>query len=587
MAMLDLWRIHLDQCPECGHTHVGANCNGGTGKPERHIYVHTEAVPEDLTCGLCGEAFQNPVLALCGHHYCKSCVRALLIRTAGRAACPADGSVLTRFALQPPDATLAQRLSELMVRCPVCDAPIRRADLDLHLQDPVHMVEEPGAYEAILRPFYMSCPLSKFAVGEMNGTSSIIRFYRRLGKDVLRRFVRTSDNFIVLPDPKMGFQPHTDEEIEEIRAKGGYFNAWWVHPAFQNDVWWREDGDSVPGSGSATARSAGARADKKLLDGQDCSQEPWAASSFCHTWSAVQKPRGPGVKKYLCSLRDLRGEHLPMLEAFREDVLKFLEESFGVPRDAVWIFCHFPSSARYSTLHFHIIFGQRFEKHARKLERPHQLSRQFSLESILRNLQQHPKYFAEVELRYFLGDKADLMDPLSMYYECSPHRHIGGFTFKWDDTIIPPHRRARPAGEIAGTSTTNGESPALGHEIRRRNGSATLQAHTFPSANSAGASQIAERAALQVAEMRRGLEEVQRTVAELTIRVAEHARLTDREELGAARMALAIAADAERRAAWIPVGAALLGVALGLAGGLAAGAFVAARRGLVQGPARH
>lgn len=460
LAQLDLWRVHLDQCPECGRVHGGhlgsATVPGTLGRPERHVYEYTQGVSEDIMCLLCSDALQNPVKAPCGHHYCSACVRMLLTRTTGKVACPLDGQVLTRFALQQPDDLTVRQLDDLRVRCPVCDKQVRKSDLQLHLQDPVRMVETPASYESILRPFYMSCPLSSFTVGELNGSSALIRFYRRLGMAVLKRFVLATEDFIVLPDPKMGFQPHTEDDVRAFQKYGGYFNAWWVHPSFRSTVWWKTSQpgadiaadptaaaagavDSNPSRRSDSTDLAGAAADNVSLQLQslDCSAEPWHESSFMHTWSSVSKPTFP---KYLCCLRDLRKEDIPMLETFRADVLRFLRENYLVDEDRVWIYCHYPSSARYSTLHFHIIFSgseaSHYEKYAEKLERPHQMSRQFPLSEVIDVLKNDPDHFETSTLSYFLGDKADLMDPVSAFFDCSPHRYIQGFTFEWDPGLI-------------------------------------------------------------------------------------------------------------------------------------------------------
>jgi hypothetical protein len=154
------------------------------------------------------------------------------------------------------------------------------------------------------------------------------------------------------------------------------------------------------------------------------------------TTTRTKKPRMPSEPKYICCLRDLTGEDLPWLQKFRADVLRFIQDIYGYPSDQVHIFAHYPSSARYSTLHFHNIFGARFQKFAQKLERPHQLSRQFSLEGIIKSLQEDPAHFQTCALEYFLGDKADLMDPISAFFECSPHRYLHDFTFEWDPSAL-------------------------------------------------------------------------------------------------------------------------------------------------------
>ncbi|CAE7861237.1 LNX2, partial [Symbiodinium microadriaticum] len=406
IAALDLWRVHLEQCPDCGHVHGSQGAGKfATVRPERHIYEYTQAVPDDLNCTLCGDVFQNPSQIPCGHHFCSSCIRALLARGTGRANCPLDGQIVTRFAALPSDEQLLRRLGQLRVRCPVCREEICVEDLQLHLQDPVSMVESAEAYQSILQPFYMSCPLSNFTVGEFNGTSALIRLYRKLGPDLLKRFVLATESFIVLPDPKMGFQPQSEDDANLLRREGGYFNAWWVHPTFRREVWWHAEeaaevdvssARSPVDSASLVFREAVRKRDagRSLLGSSDCSSEPWHQSSFVHTWSKVRKPTQP---RYLCCARDLRGEDLPMLEQFYKDVLNFLQVQYSVPETRIWIFAHYPASARYSTLHFHIIFdgseAGRFSKYAKKLERPHQLSRQFSLEKLIELIRADPDHF--------------------------------------------------------------------------------------------------------------------------------------------------------------------------------------------------
>ena len=130
----------------------------------------------------------------------------------------------------------------------------------------------------------------------------------------------------------------------------------------------------------------------------DCSDEPFTPSSFAHTWSQVKKPRG-----YINTLRDLRGRHVPMLKKIRKDIYTFLQNSLNIdykdPAQMVSIHCHYPSSARFSTLHFHVIFGKKFQDHAQKKHRPHQLSRQFMLNDIIAKLEEDGKYFKNATLR--------------------------------------------------------------------------------------------------------------------------------------------------------------------------------------------
>ena len=115
-----------------------------------------------------------------------------------------------------------------------------------------------------------------------------------------------------------------------------------------------------------------------------------------------------------------------MLERLREQVLAFVEEGFGYSRSEVSLFCHYPSSARYSTLHFHIVFGSKYQEWVEKRNRPHTVTRMFFLDTVIENLKADADYYATATLEYYLGDKADLMDPLCAFHSCSPHSFLGG-----------------------------------------------------------------------------------------------------------------------------------------------------------------
>merc|ERR1719460_2422097 len=109
---IDQWRVFLQQCPDCGEVH------GKSGTPDHHVYRYADAAPDDLVCPLCGDPLQAPLAAPCGdgHLFCTACIMTLLSRNGGRAACPLDGHMLTRFALQAPSDKLLKRLGALHVR---------------------------------------------------------------------------------------------------------------------------------------------------------------------------------------------------------------------------------------------------------------------------------------------------------------------------------------------------------------------------------------------------------------------------------------------------------------------------------------
>ena len=75
------------------------------------------------------------------------------------------------------DDYIVSMIDSLRVRCPVdgCNTKVLKSQLHLHMQDPVYMIESCDVYRTVIRPFYIQVALAKFTVGEMNGTSKLIR----------------------------------------------------------------------------------------------------------------------------------------------------------------------------------------------------------------------------------------------------------------------------------------------------------------------------------------------------------------------------------------------------------------------------
>jgi m7GpppX diphosphatase len=99
------------------------------------------------------------------------------------------------------------------------------------------------------------------------------------------------------------------------------------------------------------------------------------------------------------TLRDLRGEHLPMLRRMLEGCMAEVEQLTGLPRDQVMAYVHYPPSVYQLHIHFSYPYGQYCHRDAYRVH---------SLEGIINNLEIDPDYYAKATLH------------LAMYRQ-SPH----------------------------------------------------------------------------------------------------------------------------------------------------------------------
>jgi m7GpppX diphosphatase len=89
------------------------------------------------------------------------------------------------------------------------------------------------------------------------------------------------------------------------------------------------------------------------------------------------------------TLRDLRGEHLPMLRRMLEACMAEVEQTTGLPRDQVMAYVHYPPSVYQLHVHFSYPYGQFCHRDAYRVH---------SLEGIINNLEIDPEYYARATL---------------------------------------------------------------------------------------------------------------------------------------------------------------------------------------------
>ena len=99
------------------------------------------------------------------------------------------------------------------------------------------------------------------------------------------------------------------------------------------------------------------------------------------------------------SLRDLRGEHLPMLRRLLSLSLQAVEEHTGIPAAQVMAYVHYPPSVYQLHVHFSFPYGQYCHRDTYRMH---------SIETVVNNLEIDPEYYAKATLH------------LAMYRQ-SPH----------------------------------------------------------------------------------------------------------------------------------------------------------------------
>jgi m7GpppX diphosphatase len=89
------------------------------------------------------------------------------------------------------------------------------------------------------------------------------------------------------------------------------------------------------------------------------------------------------------TLRDLRGEHVPMLRAMLQDCLQAIEAETGIGREGVMVYIHYPPSVYQLHVHFTYPYGQFCHKEAFRIH---------PLQQVIANLEIDPEYYAKVTL---------------------------------------------------------------------------------------------------------------------------------------------------------------------------------------------
>lgn len=95
----------------------------------------------------------------------------------------------------------------------------------------------------------------------------------------------------------------------------------------------------------------------------------------------------------LRTMRDLRGEHVPMLKKMLEQCLFIIENSTRIQRDQVMAYVHYPPSVYQLHVHFAFPYGQHCHRDTYRVH---------SLTSIITNLEIDPDYYAKATLQLAL-----------------------------------------------------------------------------------------------------------------------------------------------------------------------------------------
>jgi len=89
--------------------------------------------------------------------------------------------------------------------------------------------------------------------------------------------------------------------------------------------------------------------------------------------------------KQLRTIRDLRGQHLPMLREMLAKCLETIEARTGIQREQVMAYVHYPPSVYQLHVHFSFPYAQHCHRDAYRVH---------SMQSIINNLAMEPEYYA-------------------------------------------------------------------------------------------------------------------------------------------------------------------------------------------------
>ena len=101
-------------------------------------------------------------------------------------------------------------------------------------------------------------------------------------------------------------------------------------------------------------------------------------------WLAIVKDKG------IRTLRDLRGEHIPMLERLRDQCISKVQEECGVNSDEIMVYLHYHPSVYH--LHIHVAYPYMQHNH-RDVYRIH------SLNTVIDNLRLRGDYYEHARLQ--------------------------------------------------------------------------------------------------------------------------------------------------------------------------------------------
>ncbi len=95
----------------------------------------------------------------------------------------------------------------------------------------------------------------------------------------------------------------------------------------------------------------------------------------------------------LRTMRDLRGEHVPMLKRMLEQCMQTMESITGISRNQVMAYVHYPPSVYQLHVHFAFPYGQHCHRDTFRVH---------SLPAIINNLEIDPDYYAKATLQLAL-----------------------------------------------------------------------------------------------------------------------------------------------------------------------------------------
>jgi len=96
--------------------------------------------------------------------------------------------------------------------------------------------------------------------------------------------------------------------------------------------------------------------------------------------------------KSIKSIRDLTGDHLPMLKSILNESYKAINEKYGIPSSKVSAYFHYLPS--YWCLHVHFVYLDKALLDAHKVP----------LEDVIFNLEMNSNYYKLANLTYVIGD---------------------------------------------------------------------------------------------------------------------------------------------------------------------------------------